>query len=188
MSDKPFSILALSGSLRRASYNTAALRAARELAPEGVTVTIFEGLRDIPPYDDDLRLASGYPAPVEALRKALAAADAVLIATPEYNYSVPGVLKNALDWASRPPAPPFDGKPVAILGASPGLFGTARAQYDLRKMFVFMNGLVLNKPEVMITQAASRFDTEGRLTDAATRDFIATQLVALRDWALCLRP
>jgi chromate reductase len=110
------------------------------------------------------------------------AADAVLIATPEYNYSISGVLKNALDWASRPPEPSFDGKAVAIMGASGGLFGTARAQYDLRKIFVFMNAHVLNKPEVMIGQAASKFDAEGRLTDETSRSLITQQLTALRDW------
>lgn len=180
-------ILGISGSLRKASVNTAALRAAVELAPDGVEVTIFDGLRDIPPYDDDQRTGSGYPPAVTAFRAAIKAADALLIATPEYNYSIPGVLKNAIDWASRPPEQPFDGKPVAIMGASGGLLGTARAQYDLRKMFVFLNGHVLNKPEVMIGQAGTRFDAEGRLTDETTRGLIAQQLVALRDWTDRLR-
>ena len=182
-----FKILGISGSLRRGSHNSAALRAAAELVPEGVTITIFEGLRDIPPYDDDLRAGSGYPASVEAFRNALRAADAVLIATPEYNYSVPGVLKNAIDWASRPPEQPFDNKPIAIMGASQGLLGTARAQYDLRKMCVFLNAYPLNKPEVFIAQSGTRIDAEGRLTDEATRKLIAQQIVALRDWALRLK-
>jgi chromate reductase len=185
MSD--FKILGISGSLRRGSHNTAALRAAAELAPEGVSLTIYEGLRDIPPYDDDLRAGSGYPASVEAFRQAIAAADALMIATPEYNYSIPGVLKNAIDWASRPPAQPFDNKPVAILGASQGLLGTARAQYDLRKMCVFLNAYPLNKPEVFIGQSGAKIDAEGRLTDEATRGFIAQQVVALRDWALRIK-
>ena len=185
MSD--FKILGISGSLRRGSHNTAALRAAAELAPEGVTVSVYEVLRDIPPYDDDLRTGSGYPAAVEAFRQAVAAADALLIATPEYNYSIPGVLKNAIDWASRPPAQPFDNKPLAILGASQGLLGTARAQYDLRKMCVFLNAYPLNKPEVFIAQSGAKIDADGRLTDEATRGFIAQQVVALRDWALRIR-
>jgi chromate reductase len=180
-------ILGISGSLRKASFNSAALRAAKELAPEGVALTIHEGLRDIPPYDDDLRAGEGYPAAVQAFRAAIKAADAVLIATPEYNYSISGVLKNAIDWASRPPEQPFDGKPIAIIGASGGMLGTARAQYDLRKMFVFLNGHVLNEPEVMIAQAASKFDAEGRLTDETTRGLIAQQLAALRDWTLRLK-
>jgi chromate reductase len=180
-------VLAISGSLRKASLNTAALRAAAELAPEGMQVTLYEGLRDIPPYDDDIRTGQGYPPAVDAFRAAVKAADALLIASPEYNYSITGVLKNAIDWASRPPEQPFDGKPIAIMGATGGLLGTARAQYDLRKIFVFLNGHVLNKPEVMIGQAATRFDAEGRLTDETTRGLIAQQLVALRDWTLRLR-
>lgn len=180
-------ILGISGSLRKASFNSAALRAAQELAPEGVQLTIHAGLRDIPPYDDDVRTGEGYPPAVKALRAAIKDADALLIATPEYNYSTSGVLKNAIDWASRPPEQPFDGKPIAIIGASGGLFGTARAQYDLRKMFVFLNGHVLNKPEVMIAQAATKFDADGRLTDETSRGLIAQQLAALRDWALRLR-
>ena len=97
------------------------------------------------------------------------------------------MLKNAIDWASRPPEQPFDGKPIAIMGASTGLFGTARAQYDLRKMFVFLNGHVLNKPEVMLSQAATRFDAEGRLTDETARGLVTQQLSALRAWTLRLR-
>src|SRR3954447_13324115 len=159
-------VIGLSGSLRRGSFNTAALRAAQELAPEGMTIETGE-IGDFPLYNDDVR-AAGYPLPVERLRSQLAAADAVLFVTPEYNYSVPGVLKNAIDGASRPPTQPFDGKPVAIMGASPGLLGTARAQYHLRQIFVFLNGMVLNRPEVMIAQAGGRFDAEGRLTDAKT--------------------
>ncbi|SHK28654.1 NAD(P)H-dependent FMN reductase [Roseomonas rosea] len=182
-----FKILGLSGSLRRGSHNSAALRAAAELAPEGVRVTIFEGLRDIPPYDDDLRTGSGYPSSVEAFRQAVREADAVLIATPEYNYSIPGVLKNAIDWASRPPEQPFDNKPIGIMGASQGLLGTARAQYDLRKMCVFLNAYPLNKPEVFIAQSGGKVDAAGRLTDEATRGFIAQLVVALRDWALRIK-
>lgn len=175
-------VLGISGSLRKASYNSAALRAARELAPEGMEITLCEGLRDIPPYDDDQRLAEGYPPPVAAFRAAIEAADALLFAMPEYNYSVPGVLKNAIDWASRPPEQPFDGKPFAVMGAATGLLGTARGQHELRRILCGLNGFALNKPEVYISQAASRFDAEGRLTDAASRDLVAQLLVNLRDW------
>ena len=180
-------VLGISGSLRRGSYNSAALRAARELAPIGMAVEPYEGLRDIPPYDEDLRLGQGFPPAVEELRTRIKAADALLIVTPEYNYSVPGVLKNAIDWASRPPEQPFDGKPVAVMGASPGALGTARAQYHLRQMFVFLNGMVLNRPEVMIGQANARFDAEERLTGEKTREFVSTLLIALRDWSERLR-
>lgn len=178
-------VLGISGSLRQASFNTAALRAAQELAPEGMTIEIAS-LRDIPLYDEDER-AKGFPTSVQALRDGIKNADALLFATPEYNYSTSGVLKNAIDWASRPPEQPFDGKPIAIMGASGGILGTARAQYQLRQMFIFMNGHILNKPEVMIGGAGSRFDAAGKLTDEPTRGFIKAQLEALRDWTLRLK-
>jgi chromate reductase len=173
-------IVGLSGSLRKGSYNSAALRAAQALVPEGTTIEIAE-IGDLPLYNDDVRVA-GYPAPVERLRRQLTEADAVLFVTPEYNYSVSGVLKNAIDWASRPPNQPFDGKPVAIMGASGGLFGTARAQYHLRQMLIFLNAYPVNKPEVMIGQAQTKFDEAGNLTDEATREFIRTLLVSLVAW------
>ena len=171
---------AISGSLRSGSYNTAALRAAAELAPEGITI-VEEGIADIPLYNEDVK-AAAFPAAVVRLQHAIASADAVLIATPEYNYSVPGVLKNAIDWVSRTDPQPFADKPVAIMGASPGALGTARAQYDLRRMFVYLDAHLLNKPEVMISAAHTRFDADGRLTDQATRKFVASLLTALRDW------
>lgn len=177
--------LGISGSLRAASFNTAALRAAIELAPQGVTIEIAD-IKAIPIYNDDVREA-GMPTSVTALQAAITAADAVLIATPEYNYSVPGVLKNAIDWISKTTPQPFQNKPVGIIGASPGAIGTARAQHDLRKSFVFLDAHVLNRPEVMIGAAHTRFDAEGRLTDEATRKFLATMLVALRDWTLRLQ-
>lgn len=180
-------ILGISGSLRRASLNTMALQAATRLVPDGVTIDIFDQLRDIPPYDDDVRLETGFPPAAEALREGIRAADALLIVSPEYNYSIPGVLKNALDWASRAPDQPFADKPVAIMGVSPGLLGTARMQYHLRQCFVFLDARVLNKPEVMIGQAAGKFDAEGHLTDEATAQFIRTQLEALQAWTIRLR-
>jgi chromate reductase len=187
MSDgQRITVLGIAGSLRRGSYNAAALRAAAELAPEGVTVESFAGLGEMPPYNEDVK-QQGFPPPAETLRRRIAVADALLLVTPEYNYSVPGVLKNAIDWASRPPSQPFDGKPTAIMGASPGSIGTARAQYHLRQMLVYLNALVINRPEVMIGQAASRFDAEGRLTDEGTRKLIGELLTALRDWTLRLR-
>jgi chromate reductase, NAD(P)H dehydrogenase (quinone) len=173
-------IVGLSGSLRKGSYNSAALRAAQALAPEGTVIEIAE-IGDLPLYNDDVR-AAGYPAAVERLRRQIAQADAVLFVTPEYNYSVSGVLKNAIDWASRPPNQPFDGKPVAIMGASGGLFGTARAQYHLRQMLIFLNAFPVNKPEVMIGQAQTKFDEAGNLTDEATREFIRKLLVSLVSW------
>jgi len=173
----PIRILAFAGSLRKASYNAAALRALQGLAPAGVTIAIHD-LSDIPLYNEDVE-KQGLPASVVTFRQAIAAADALLLATPEYNYSVPGVLKNAIDWASRPPEQPFDGKPMAILGASPGFAGTARAQYHLRQMFIYMNAQILNRPEVFISAAHTKFDAQGNLTDEATRKQLQTLLDAL---------
>jgi chromate reductase len=175
-------ILGIAGSLRKASFNAATLRAATRLAPDGMTITPFD-IAPIPLYNEDVR-AQGFPAPVEALRQAIKEADGLLIVSPEYNYSIPGVLKNAIDWASRPPEQPVDGKPIGLMGASGGLFGTARAQYHLRQVFVFLNGLVMNRPEVMIPTAQNKFDAEGKLTDQQTRDFIAAHLVAFKAWVL----
>lgn len=173
-------ILGISGSLRRGSYNTAALRAAKELAPTGMTIDIFD-IAPIPFYNEDVK-AEGFPPPVAELRQRVKEADGVLLVTPEYNYSASGVLKNTIDWVSRPPEPPFDGKSIAIMGASGGLLGTARAQYHLRQMFVFMNGHILNRPEVMITQAQNKFDAEGKLVDQPTRDMVKSLLVAFQAW------
>jgi chromate reductase, NAD(P)H dehydrogenase (quinone) len=182
---RDFHILGLSGSLRKASYNSAALRAALELTPEGVVVTLAD-IAAVPIYNDDVR-EQGLPPSVLRLVEQIATADAVLIATPEYNYSIPGVLKNAIDWASKAPDQPFRHKPVAIMGASMGMIGTARAQYDLRKVFVFLDAYVLNQPEIMISAAHTRFGANGVLTDAKTRELIGKQIVALKDWAMRLR-
>ena len=173
-------VIGISGSLRKGSFNTAALRAAQGLAPEGMTIEVAQ-IGDLPLYNDDVR-AAGFPPPAERLRAQLAAADAILLVTPEYNYSISGVLKNAIDWASRPPNQPFEAKPVAIMGASPGLFGSARAQYHLRQMLIFLNAMPVNRPEVMIGQAQNKFDADGNLTDEPTREFIRKLLISLRDW------
>ena len=174
-------VLGFAGSLRQGSYNAALLNATRELAPAGMTVEAF-GLHDIPLYNEDVRQA-GLPEAVTAFRDAIAGADALLIVTPEYNFSVPGVLKNAIDWASRPPDQPFDGKPLAIMSAAGGRLGGARAQYHLRQCFVFLNAHVLNRPEVMIGGVREAFDDDGRLIDDKARDIVVRQLEALRDFA-----
>lgn len=178
-------VLAIVGSLRRNSYNRAAFRAAVELAPAGMLIEDFD-IGEIPPYNEDVR-EQGLPPTVNAFRERIRAADALLFVTPEYNYSVPGVLKNAIDWASRPPSQPFDGKPVAIMGASGSLLGTARAQYHLRQICVFLNMFPINKPEVMIASAATRFDEEGRLVDSKTRELVGALLVSLKEWTMRLR-
>jgi chromate reductase len=182
---QPIRMLGIAGSLRRASYNRAALRAAMRLVPEGVTLDIFE-LDGIPGFNQDQE--GDPPAQVVELKKRIRQADAILIVTPEYNYSVPGVLKNAIDWASRPYGDSaWDGKPVAIMGASVGTIGTARAQYHLRQIFVFLNMFPINQPEVMIGNAHERFDAQGDLTDETTKNFIRQLLQNLVDWTQRLR-
>ena len=177
---RPVSILGIAGSLRQKSYNRAALRAATQLVPEGATIDIFE-LDGLPGFNEDDE--QNPPAKVTDLKKRIREADAILIVTPEYNYSVPGVLKNAIDWASRPYGDSaWNGKPAAIMGASIGAIGTARAQYHLRQMMVFLNMFPINQPEVMIGNASQRFDSEGNLTDGATRDFIRQLLQNLVEW------
>ncbi len=178
-------VLGISGSLRRGSFNSALLRAAVELAPEGMHIEIGD-LRDIPLYDEDVR-AQGLPAPAARLREEVDRADAVLIATPEYNYSVPGVLKNAIDWASRPPKQPFAGKPLALMGATGGTSGTLRAQYHLRQIAVFLDMHPVNKPEVFVRNAPALFDQDLKLVDEATRTAVRGLLEALADWTRRLR-
>lgn len=181
----PVRVLAFSGSLRKASFNTALLRAAVELAPPDVTIERHE-IRDIPLYDEDVR-AAGLPEPVVRFREAIAAADALLVATPEYNFSMPGVLKNAIDWASRPPDQPFAGKPLAIMGASGGMSGTMRAQYHLRQTAVFLDMHPVNRPEVFVRNAGKLIDADGKLGDDPTRKVIGDLLVALAAWTRRLR-
>nr|WP_294513097.1 NADPH-dependent FMN reductase [uncultured Rhodopila sp.] len=184
MSDHtPLHFVTLLGSLRHGSFNAAIARALPGLAPEGVTIAPLGSIGDLPLYNADLQ-AGGFPAAVLAMAETIAKADGVIIVTPEYNYSVPGALKNALDWLSRLPAPPLAAKPVAIQSGSPGLIGGARAQYHLRQILVFLDAFVLNKPEVMVGQITNKVDpTSLELTDQATRDFIAAQLRAFAAFA-----
>jgi chromate reductase len=174
-------ILGIPGSLRKASFNRAALRAAAELLPPDASLEIFD-LEGIPPFSEDDE--QSLPPRVAGLKARIREADAILIATPEYNYSVPGVLKNAIDWASRPYGDSaWEGKPVAIMGASVGATGTARAQYHLRQTFVFLNMHPLNRPEVMISNAAERFDADGRLVDPTSRSRVERLLAELVVWS-----
>jgi len=167
---EPIKILGIAGSLRVQSYNRAALRAAQALVPAGVTLDVFE-LDGIPAFNQDEERKP--PQKVVDLKVRIRAADAILFATPEYNYSIPGVLKNAIDWASRPYGDSaWDGKPVAIMSASMGLFGGMRAQYHLRQCFVFLNMDAVLQPEVAIGNAPQKFDAQGDLTDSASRQLI----------------
>jgi len=175
------SVLGICGSLRKDSYNMATLRIAIAQKPPSMTVEVAD-ISQIPPYNEDVR-QQGFPPSVETLRRQIAAADALLFACPEYNYSMSGVLKNAIDWASRPPDQPFAGKPCAIIGAAAGMAGSARAQYDLRRSCVFLDMHPLNKPEVLIGQAQTKFDADGNLTDEAARGFIRDLMANLAAWA-----
>ena len=175
-------IAGLCGSLRAQSYNLMALKAAGTLMPEGMRLDIVP-YGDVPIYNFDVQ-AKGFPEPVTRRATALREADAVLIASPEYNYSVPGGLKNAIDWLSRLDGQPFNDKPVAILGASAGPAGTARMQYELRKVLLSINAHVLGKPEIYIGMAATKFSAEGELTDETTRKFVADQMKAFKAWTL----
>lgn len=175
------SVLGICGSLRKGSYNMAALRTAIALKPANMHVTVAD-ISQIPLYNEDVR-QQGFPPPVETLRRQIKEADALLFACPEYNYSMSGVLKNAFDWASRPPDQPFAGKPCAIIGAAAGMAGSARAQYDLRRSCVFVDMHPLNKPEVLIGQAQTKFDADGNLTDEAAKGFIRDLMANLAAWA-----
>lgn len=173
-------VLGIAGSLRTGSYNAAALRTAQQLVPEGMTLEIFD-LSGIPMYNQDRE--EDMPRPVQELKNKIAQADAVLFVTPEYNYSFSGVLKNAIDWASRPPTnTPLPGKPAAIMGASMSVFGTGRAQYHLRQVCVCLNMLILNRPEVFIVNAHEKFDAEGVLQDGEIRQRIKALLEELKKW------
>ena len=175
--NKKLLILGFAGSLRKGSYNKALLQAAAELLPEEARLEIFN-LEGIPPFNQDLE--KEMPERVKEFKAKIRAADAILIATPEHNYSIPGVLKNAIDWASRPYGDnSFEGKPGAIISASTGMLGGARAQYHLRQVFVFLDMYAVNKPEVFVTFAAQKIDEQGKLTDEATRKIIKQLLEAL---------
>ncbi len=174
-------VLGIPGSLRKGSYNLSALRAAQKLAPPDMAIEIFD-LNGIPPFSEDDE--KNPPAGVVEFKRKIREADAILFSTPEYNYSIPGVLKNAIDWASRPYGDSaWTGKPVALMGASSGMLGSARAQYHLRQVFVFLNVHALNQPEVLIANAAQKFDAAGNLTDEKSKEMITRLLNALIPWA-----
>lgn len=180
-----FHIFGFAGSLRKGSYNKALLRSAEELLPPNVRLDVFD-LEGIPPYNQDLEQQPTQQ--VKNFKAGIRAADALLIATPEYNYSMPGVLKNAIDWGSRPHGDNvFDDKPVAIMGASLGMIGTARAQYHLRQSCVFLNMHPLNKPEIMVPFVRDKIDVQGKLADEPTRVKIRELLESLVAWTKRLR-
>lgn len=174
-------ILGIAGSLRTGSYNMAVLKAACQLVPEGTSLEIFESLGEIPLFNQDQE--NNLPESVLKLKDKIKSSDAILFATPEYNYSIPGVLKNAIDWASRPYSDnSWEGKPVAIMSASGGMLGGVRAQYHLRQILVFSNMFPVNKPEVMIPEVMKKTDEQGNLIDEVTRDKIRQLLQSLVEW------
>ena len=178
--DKTLNILAFAGSLRKGSYNKILLRVAVALAPKDAIINVFD-LEGIPPFNQDLE--QSLPEKVKDFKAKIKAADAILFVTPEYNYSVPGVLKNAIDWCSRPVGNnSWEGKPVAIMSASTGMLGGARAQYNLRQIFVMLDMKPINKPEIIVNFAAQKFDEKGNLTDDKTKELISTLLTALVTW------
>jgi chromate reductase len=179
-------ILGICGSLRKASLNMAALRACSELMPQGMTLQIA-AIADLPIFNQDV-LDAGMPEPVKRFRAEVAAADGLLIASPEYNFSVPAPLKNAIDWGSRPPNQVFHDKAIAIFSAAGGPLGGARVQYDLRRILGQLWGHVLPRPEVFIGMAASKIDAQGKLTDETTRKFLTELLAGFKDWIVRMQP
>jgi chromate reductase len=180
MSAPPYRILTICGSLRRNSRNRAILAAAIELAPPSLAFEAFE-LHDIPLYNGDVE-QEGFPAPVAALRDAIRAADGLLIVTPEYNHSIPGLLKNALDWASRPPEMPFRGKPAGVMGGSNGFIGTARCQAHLRQVLFTLGVRQMVHGEVLVSRAQDKINAEGRLADDKTREVIGRYMADFAQW------
>lgn len=176
----PLDIVGLCGSLRANSFNAMALRLAASSLPDGAALEVLEW-RSVPAFDADM-LAQDLPPSVKALRERIRRADGLVIATPKYNFSIPGTLKNLLDWLSRGEDQPFAGKPVALLSAATGPLGGARVQYDLRRVLLFVNAMVLAKPEVFIGMAQTKFQADGDCTDAPTREFVSAQMRAFVRW------
>jgi chromate reductase, NAD(P)H dehydrogenase (quinone) len=179
MADRPLNVISICGSLRKGSYNRIVMNALPGLAPDGMQIKQAPPFSEFPLYNADIQNSTGFPAPVQTLADAIRAADGVIFVTPEYNFGIPGPLKNAIDWVSRLPNQPFIGKPVALQSASPGPVGGARVQYDMRRSMVFLDALTLNKPEIFIGNCAQRIDDKaGKITDEPTIGFIKQQLAA----------
>jgi chromate reductase, NAD(P)H dehydrogenase (quinone) len=179
MADKILNVVSICGSLRKGSYNRMVMNALQGYAPEGMRVTEAPPFAAFPLYNADVQNSSGFPAPVQALAEAIRAADGVIFVSPEYNYSIPGALKNAIDWVSRMPNQPFAGKPIAIQSATGGALGGGRMQYDLRRCMIFLDAWTINKPEIFIGNCSQRIDEKTRqIKDEQTIGFIKQQLAA----------
>jgi len=182
-------IVSICGSLRKGSYNAMVQRLLPSHAPEGMTIKPAPSFAEFPLYNFDIQNSTGFPQPITALADAIRAADGVIFCTPEYNFSIPGGLKNAIDWVSRLQNQPFAGKPVALQSASPGPVGGARVQYDLRKAMMFLDAFTLNKPEIFIGNCASKFEEKtGEFKDETTRGFIKQQLTAFAGFIARVAP
>jgi chromate reductase, NAD(P)H dehydrogenase (quinone) len=179
-------ILGVCGSLRKSSLNLAVLRACNDLMPSGMSMKIAQ-IGDLPMYNQDV-FDAGIPEPVKRFEAELRAADGVLIASPEYNFSVPAALKNAIDWVSKLPKQPWQDKPIAVVSASQGPLGGARVQYDLRRILGQLWGHLLPRPEVFIGVAQNKFDAQGKLTDETTRKFLSELLAGLKTWTERMKP
>lgn len=176
-------IVTLLGSLRQGSFNAMVARTLPGIAPAGMSIDALPSIKDIPLYDADMQQEDGFPATVESIAEQIRAADGVVIVTPEYNYSVPGGLKNAIDWLSRLPNQPLAGKPVLIQTSSMGAIGGARCQYHLRQILVFLDAMVMNKPEFMGGVIQNKVDTQtGEVVDQSTLDHLSGQLAAFGDY------
>jgi chromate reductase, NAD(P)H dehydrogenase (quinone) len=179
MADKTLNVASICGSLRKGSYNRMVMNALQGYAPEGMRITEAPPFAAFPLYNADVQNSSGFPAPVQALAEAIRAADGVIFVSPEYNYSIPGALKNAIDWVSRMPNQPFAGKPIAIQSATGGALGGGRMQYDLRRCMIFLDAWTINKPEIFIGNCSQRIDEKtGQIKDEQTIGFIKQQLAA----------
>lgn len=183
MSTQPLKFVTLLGSLRQASYNAMVARTLPKLAPTGITIDALPSIGEIPLYDADIQQNEGIPARIEEIAQQIRQADGVIIVTPEYNYSVPGGLKNAIDWLSRLPNQPLAGKPVLLQTSSMGAIGGARCQYHLRQILVFLDAMVMNKPEFMGGVIQNKVDEKiGEVTDPGTLEFLTGQLAAFADY------
>jgi chromate reductase, NAD(P)H dehydrogenase (quinone) len=179
MADKTLNVVSICGSLRKGSYNRMVMNALQGYAPEGLRVAEAPSYAEFPLYNADVQNSAGFPAPVHTLAEAIRAADGVIFVSPEYNYSIPGPLKNAIDWVSRLPNQPFVGKPVAIISAAAGILGGGRMQYDLRRCMIFVDALTMNKPEIFIGNVSQKIDEKsGQIKDEQAIGFIKQQLAA----------
>jgi chromate reductase, NAD(P)H dehydrogenase (quinone) len=182
-------VITICGSLRKGSYNRIVMNMLPGLAPEGMQIKEAPPFSEFPLYNADIQNSTGFPAPVQTLADAIRSADGVIFVTPEYNFGIPGALKNAIDWVSRLPNQPFAGKPVALQSVSPGPVGGARVQYDMRRSMVFLDALTLNKPEIFVGNCAQRLDDKtGKITDEQTIGFIKQQLAAFAKFIVAHGP